>query len=170
MIRGPPKSTRTDPLFPYTTLFRSEMHDKRPERAGDAHDQGRTEQGPAGFDASEQPGGQRKADQLERGVADVEPREFVGRRIDIADDVGAAKRQQRAGDCLGEARQYDSHEQQAARQRGLAARAWEGERRHDSLPRRISTRADSPGTSRPGSGLPRRRIRSEEHTSEPPSL
>src|SRR3546814_12981914 len=24
MIRRPPKSTRTDPLFPYTTLFRSE--------------------------------------------------------------------------------------------------------------------------------------------------
>src|SRR3546814_18530323 len=23
MIRGPPRSTRTDPLFPYTTLFRS---------------------------------------------------------------------------------------------------------------------------------------------------
>src|SRR3546814_12945979 len=27
MIRRPPRSTRTDTLFPYTTLFRSEMHD-----------------------------------------------------------------------------------------------------------------------------------------------
>src|SRR3546814_18008219 len=28
MIRGPPRSTRTDTLFPYTTLFRS--HGQRP--------------------------------------------------------------------------------------------------------------------------------------------
>src|SRR3546814_2932681 len=27
MIRRPPRSTRTDTLFPYTTLFRSETHD-----------------------------------------------------------------------------------------------------------------------------------------------
>src|SRR3546814_11966154 len=26
MIRRPPRSTRTDPLFPYTTLFRSPWH------------------------------------------------------------------------------------------------------------------------------------------------
>src|SRR3546814_14968651 len=26
MIRRPPRSTRTDTLFPYTTLFRSDMH------------------------------------------------------------------------------------------------------------------------------------------------
>src|SRR3546814_1018541 len=26
MIRAPPRSTRTDTLFPYTTLFRSETH------------------------------------------------------------------------------------------------------------------------------------------------
>src|SRR3546814_5940118 len=26
MIRRPPRSTRTDTLFPYTTLFRSEVH------------------------------------------------------------------------------------------------------------------------------------------------
>src|SRR3546814_12945241 len=28
MIRRPPRSTRTDTLFPYTTLFRSTMHRK----------------------------------------------------------------------------------------------------------------------------------------------
>src|SRR3546814_2828028 len=36
MIRRPPRSTRTDTLFPYTTLFRSEAHiglvDPHPER------------------------------------------------------------------------------------------------------------------------------------------
>src|SRR3546814_14756651 len=37
MIRRPPRSTRTDTLFPYTTLFRSEvasrLRDIAPERA-----------------------------------------------------------------------------------------------------------------------------------------
>src|SRR3546814_10265668 len=32
MIRRPPRSTRTDTLFPYTTLFRSQMDDQ-PQRA-----------------------------------------------------------------------------------------------------------------------------------------
>src|SRR3546814_11282252 len=30
MIRRPPRSTRTDTLFPYTTLFRSEFHSASP--------------------------------------------------------------------------------------------------------------------------------------------
>src|SRR3546814_4916908 len=30
MIRRPPRSTRTDTLFPYTTLFRSRSEDRRP--------------------------------------------------------------------------------------------------------------------------------------------
>src|SRR3546814_8318554 len=30
MIRRPPRSTRTDTLFPYTTLFRSSLFDQRP--------------------------------------------------------------------------------------------------------------------------------------------
>src|SRR3546814_7638347 len=34
MIRRPPRSTRTDTLFPYTTLFRSQ-HPARPARGGD---------------------------------------------------------------------------------------------------------------------------------------
>src|SRR3546814_4758680 len=33
MIRRPPRSTRTDTLFPYTTLFRSEGGDEHPEGA-----------------------------------------------------------------------------------------------------------------------------------------
>src|SRR3546814_13448876 len=31
MIRRPPRSTRTDTLFPYTTLFRSERHTPKPK-------------------------------------------------------------------------------------------------------------------------------------------
>src|SRR3546814_4626360 len=34
MIRRPPRSTRTDTLFPYTTLFRS-FHETRPAADGD---------------------------------------------------------------------------------------------------------------------------------------
>src|SRR3546814_10925498 len=38
MIRRPPRSTRTDTLFPYTTLFRSAVDDRRRNRAG-VHDE-----------------------------------------------------------------------------------------------------------------------------------
>src|SRR3546814_17280976 len=40
MIRRPPRSTRTDTLFPYTTLFRSHCRqgsERKPEAAGDPH-------------------------------------------------------------------------------------------------------------------------------------
>src|SRR3546814_1585521 len=33
MIRRPPRSTRTDTLFPYTTLFRSAAHRREPATA-----------------------------------------------------------------------------------------------------------------------------------------
>src|SRR3546814_4172064 len=35
MIRRPPKSTRTDTLFPYTTLFRSDDEKKRARETGE---------------------------------------------------------------------------------------------------------------------------------------
>src|SRR3546814_12587572 len=37
MIRRPPRSTRTDTLFPYTTLFRSEYLSKLPRLASIRH-------------------------------------------------------------------------------------------------------------------------------------
>src|SRR3546814_8523681 len=37
MIRRPPRSTRTDTLFPYTTLFRSPLKRPRPSRAVTRH-------------------------------------------------------------------------------------------------------------------------------------
>src|SRR3546814_4283385 len=41
MMRRPPRSTRTDTLFPYTTLFRSHCGDSRPRPARfDAVDRG----------------------------------------------------------------------------------------------------------------------------------
>src|SRR3546814_19129190 len=38
MKRRPPRSTRTDTLFPYTTLFRSERGRVRPRQAGSHYD------------------------------------------------------------------------------------------------------------------------------------
>src|SRR3546814_20318124 len=41
MIRRPPRSTRTDTLFPYTTLFRSGSLRNRPRRGGCRPSRGR---------------------------------------------------------------------------------------------------------------------------------
>src|SRR3546814_16662617 len=43
MIRRPPRSTRTDTLFPYTTLFRSTLHTLRHSFATMANELGFTE-------------------------------------------------------------------------------------------------------------------------------
>src|SRR3546814_14603639 len=82
MIRRPPRSTRTDTLFPYTTLFRSENHPRATARGRDR----RT-------------GGPRRRTYLRRGGGIARPRRrphrrragrpvpcsgrAVGRRIDI---------------------------------------------------------------------------------------
>src|SRR3546814_1762242 len=42
MIRRPPRSTRTDTLFPYTTLFRSRAADRRERPGRRASDPGET--------------------------------------------------------------------------------------------------------------------------------
>src|SRR3546814_14472748 len=42
MIRRPPRSTRTDTLFPYTTLFRSKAHAKQFRKARRGERRGRT--------------------------------------------------------------------------------------------------------------------------------
>src|SRR3546814_2456498 len=47
MIRRPPRSTRTDTLFPYTTLFRSRLVHRQP-RAAAENGGGHGEQQPAG--------------------------------------------------------------------------------------------------------------------------
>src|SRR3546814_4986766 len=59
MIRRPPRSTRTDTLFPYTTLFRSAAEDQR--RAQSAGKPPRTE--------NQQPGQQQVQRQEDAGYA-----------------------------------------------------------------------------------------------------
>src|SRR3546814_1663861 len=58
MTRRPPRSTRTDTLFPYTTLCRSEPDPERPRRGGHIdHRRGRVDAGLAVFEwGGQQPG------------------------------------------------------------------------------------------------------------------
>src|SRR3546814_4930704 len=68
MIRRPPRSTRTDTLFPYTTLFRSRdaQGESDQEKPGDAGDE---QQQPSHPDSTPQPAdadAQRKADAEQR--------------------------------------------------------------------------------------------------------
>src|SRR3546814_2717061 len=66
MIRRPPRSTRTDTLFPYTTLFRSsgEGEPQRRQPPGE-HDPGEPEARPEPVDAE-------RAGDLEKDVPDIE--------------------------------------------------------------------------------------------------
>src|SRR3546814_3519296 len=50
MIRRPPRSTRTDTLFPYTTLFRSLMQGRKGLQVADIHsvEAGRAQPAPSG--------------------------------------------------------------------------------------------------------------------------
>src|SRR3546814_1550167 len=52
MIRRPPRSTRTDTLFPYTTLFRSRADARRSRKPRKARPQPR-QKGPAGRQGSQ---------------------------------------------------------------------------------------------------------------------
>src|SRR3546814_7882241 len=70
MIRRPPRSTRTDTLFPYTTLFRSLL---RPPR-GEAHHLRLTLM-PRAF-IEQHPAGER-LDHLQRGKRRLQPLETV---------------------------------------------------------------------------------------------
>src|SRR3546814_19253760 len=65
MIRRPPRSTRTDTLFPYTTLFRS-SRDELVHDMGFSADRVRVVH--PGVDAAFSPGGERSATPLVLGV------------------------------------------------------------------------------------------------------
>src|SRR3546814_4041081 len=56
MIRRPPRSTRTDTLFPYTTLFRSGPH-AHPARAGEGPVFNLEQLAPAEIDFEQRPSG-----------------------------------------------------------------------------------------------------------------
>src|SRR3546814_17408813 len=72
MIRRPPRSTRTDTLFPYTTLFRSPDKHEQNQRDGAEHETtpGRIHHGGRAFANGCRPRGTRRSGLLvERGFA-----------------------------------------------------------------------------------------------------
>src|SRR3546814_18122044 len=104
MRRRPPRSTRTDTLFPYTTLFRSE-HDRPQQGAGgEAERAALAEQVPLqrldaerilereDLDADEL--GQHRVDAEERGQRDDQPRGAV---VDEAVQAMGARSEGRSG-------------------------------------------------------------------------
>ncbi|MNH25981.1 hypothetical protein D3C79_860070 [compost metagenome] len=60
--------------------------------AGQAHRQRGAHHHVAGVEATQQPGGAHEPDQLERGVADVQPGKLIWRGIGVANDVATAER------------------------------------------------------------------------------
>src|SRR3546814_4368204 len=68
MIRRPPRSTRTDTLFPYTTLFRSR----------------------GGIDAGDMASGRKRGRELARSAAEIENGAGVARQVEAEGDIGAA--------------------------------------------------------------------------------
>src|SRR3546814_16445604 len=98
MIRRPPRSTRTDTLFPYTTLFRS-LEDLRDERARSVVHRGDVDGGVL---------------VLERGGDGVECLRQGCGRIHLERTVGFARGRAAGGDVGGAGGERD-HEQGGAR-------------------------------------------------------
>src|SRR3546814_9535015 len=71
MIRRPPRATRTDTLFPYTTLFRSEhglVGQEADRGSGDRRAGGLARDGDGALGEVEQPGGEAQEGGLARAV------------------------------------------------------------------------------------------------------
>src|SRR3546814_8460391 len=107
MIRRPPRSTRTDTLLPYTTLFRSDRELARAEGESQAPPLARAERHAAETLEREQRLGDRRL-----GAADIELDDLVARAVaDVGDVDGddhlavgsdAVGRQMRMGDGRSE--------------------------------------------------------------------
>src|SRR3546814_13408458 len=94
MIRRPPRSTRTDTLFPYTTLFRSglDAHDVFERRHIDLRGRGFGRRCGTGLDRRGRIGGRSNRDRR-RGEQLVEAGTFaaVGQLTDIGEEGRAAR-------------------------------------------------------------------------------
>src|SRR3546814_20780127 len=81
MIRRPPRSTRTDTLFPYTTLFRSPQpgHDRIDQTKGDERDLAHR----AGMDVPNRPVGivRQRVDRADRHERSLERGEAIEDRV-----------------------------------------------------------------------------------------
>src|SRR5690606_25300630 len=90
-------------------------------------------------------------------VADVQPGELIGRRVDVAYDVAAPQRQGGSSHGVGQNRRQYAGDEQSARP-GVRPRPGVRNRCHLARSDAISTRADRPGSGR--SVRRRSRIRS----------
>ena len=123
-----------------------------------AHGQRRADDQDARIGARHEPGGGHESDKLRGGVSDVEPGELVGGCVGVADDVVAPERQDGACDCLRQSGEHDACDKNASCRAPVMAWRSVDDRSHVPLPRSISTRADRPGTTRPGNGFLTKRI------------
>src|SRR3546814_1325224 len=108
MIRRPPRSTRTDTLFPYTTLFRSAA-DHGAHRPVGCHGDQRRE---AGFGKALQPGIEgRPNDQIPSAVADEVADPEIGR---ATSELQSLMRISYAVFCLKKKKQHKTTRTQVA--------------------------------------------------------
>src|SRR3546814_4843028 len=95
MIRRPPRSTRTDTLFPYTTLFRSARHAADVSETEVAEDGGRQDDVAGGVPEHVPLAGHGRIDQQDAGdrldEADIEEVEAAGARHPV--EPGAEQQQ-----------------------------------------------------------------------------
>src|SRR3546814_1691508 len=84
MIRRPPRSTLTATLFPYTTLFRSRLADRRPGPGDRQHQRGRRQRQ---RDAQTQGGGRRQRPDHVEDAAQDRPAQQQFRGADPEDQL-----------------------------------------------------------------------------------
>src|SRR3546814_8758656 len=97
MIRRPPRSTRTDTLFPYTTLFRSHEHDQHEQKEHRSTPHAAEEDRGKGADHAD---GQAADDDAPEAAEPAERHGHEGHQREVVSDVGrrASERQkQEAG-------------------------------------------------------------------------
>src|SRR3546814_7421529 len=100
MIRRPPRSTRTDTLFPYTTLFRSRLPDGRP--GGDAAGTARLSQNVDDAALLGEPGFERQRRGTAGGLRPLQDSGGFGPRVGIAAAAAECKDSE-IGGALGRA-------------------------------------------------------------------
>src|SRR3546814_7207414 len=106
MIRRPPRSTRTDTLVPYTTLFRSDHAGAVPEPARQWRERDRGRHG------DEHPAAQCRRGDRRRAAADREARRraFGPRSEEHTSELQSLMRNSYAGFCLKKKKDKNHHQ------------------------------------------------------------
>src|SRR3546814_5429939 len=114
MIRRPPRSTRTDTLFPYTTLFRSAIPGSRAGLREDRHTRGRNRSdaaiGRRQFHHAQGPEGVARPAQTPRS-ARRRAEQGGGRSEEHTSELQSLMRISYAVFCLKKKKKHSTHEQ-----------------------------------------------------------